>query len=215
MAKNLRKRSYDSRSRKKAAGLTRQEILEAARRVFLSKGYAAATMPAIAREAGVALDTVYATAGKKPALFRLLIEASLSGADEEVPAEERGYVQAIRAEKDAAKKLRIYAAALRSIQERLAPVFQVLQGAARVDRELGELWEEISERRARNMRLFAAELAKTGRLRGELSVAKAGDILWSMNSPEFFLLLVEGRGWSPEEFEEWLAEAWIRLLLET
>ncbi len=64
------------------------------------------------------------------------------------------------------------------------------------------------------MRLLAADLAATGRLRRQLSVEKTADIIWSMNSPEFYLLLVEQRGWSSKEFEEWLGDAWIRLLLE-
>jgi AcrR family transcriptional regulator len=212
--RRIKKRVYDSSSRQAAAGRTRQSILDAARRVFLEKGYAAATMPAIADAAGVALDTVYATVGKKPALFRLLIEMAISGSDRAVPAEERDYVQAIRQEKDAARKLQIYAAALRSIQQRLAPLFLVLQGAAPLDSELAALWESIAQRRARNMRLFAADLAATGRLRRHLSVAKAADIIWSMNSPEFYLLLVQQRGWSPKEFEDYLADSWIRLLLE-
>jgi AcrR family transcriptional regulator len=214
MTPTAKKRAYDSRARKEAAALTRESIIEAARRVFLDKGYAAATMPAIARAAGVALDTVYATVGKKPVLFRLLIEMAISGTETLVPAEERKYVREIRAEADAARKLRIYAAALRSIQQRLAPLFRVLQGAAPLDPELAALWQSISERRAKNMRLFAADLAATGRLRPHLSVAKAADIIWSMNSPEFYLLLVEQRGWSSKEVEDWLADAWIRLLLE-
>src|SRR5690349_974292 len=126
MIKNTGKREYDSSSRKEAAQLTRQNIIEVARRLFLEKGYAAATMPMIAQTAGVALDTVYATVGKKPALFRLLIEMAISGSAGAVPPEEREYVRAIRAETDAAKKLRIYAAALRSIQQELAPLFRVL-----------------------------------------------------------------------------------------
>jgi AcrR family transcriptional regulator len=214
MTKPVKKRVYDSSSRKEAARLTHRAIIEAARRVFIDRGYAGATMPAIAQAAGVALDTVYATVGKKPALFRLLIELAISGKDRAVPAEEREYVQAIRAETDAARKLRIYAAALRSIQERIAPLFRVLQGAAPLDPQLAALWRNISQRRAKNMRLFAADLAATGRLRQDLSVAKVADIIWSMNSPEFYLLLVEQRGWSPHEFEDWLADAWIRLLLE-
>jgi AcrR family transcriptional regulator len=214
MTKPVKKRVYDSSSRKEAARLTRQSIIDAARRVFLDKGYAATTMPAIAQASGVALDTVYATVGKKPALFRLLIETAISGSATAVPTEERDYVQAIRTEPDAARKLRIYAAALRSIQERLAPLFRVLQGAAPLDPELAALWQSISQRRAKNMRLFAADLAATGRLRPHLPLAKAADIIWSMNSPEFYLLLVEQRGWSPQEFEDWLADAWIQLLLE-
>ena len=194
--------------------MTRQLILDAARGVFLEKGYAAATMPAIAQVAGVALDTVYATVGKKPALFRLLIETAISGNDVPVPTEERDYVRAIRAEPDAAGKLRIYAAALRNIQSRLAPLFRVLQGAALLDAELATLWKSISERRARNMRLFAADLAVTGRLRSDFSIDKAADVIWAMNSPELYLLLIEQRGWSGEKFQAWLGEAWIRLLLE-
>lgn len=209
-----KKRKYDSRSRVEAAKATRQTIIDAARRLFLEKGYAAATMPAIAEAAGTALDTVYASVGKKPALFRLLIEMAISGTDKPVSAEERDYVRAIRAEREAARKLQLYAAALRVIQPRLAPLIRVLQGAASLDSELDALWHSISRRRAQNMRLLAGELAATGRLRPDVSESKAADIIWSMNSPEFYLLLVEQRCWSVEEYGEWLGEAWIRLLLQ-
>jgi AcrR family transcriptional regulator len=209
-----KRRKYDSTSRSEAAKTTRESIIHSARTVFLEKGYAAATMPAIARAAGTALDTVYATVGKKPALFRLLIEMAISGSDGAVPAEERDYVRAIRAEPDAARKLRLYAAALGRIQPRLAPLVRVLQGAASLDSELEALWQTISRRRADNMRLLAKDLASTGRLQSALSESKAADIIWSMNSPEFYLLLVEQRGWSLEEYERWLGDAWIQLLLE-
>jgi hypothetical protein len=63
-------------------------------------------------------------------------------------------------------------------------------------------------------RSFAADLASTGHMRQCLSVEKTADIIWSMNSPEFYLLLVEERGWSSKEFGDWLADAWVRLLLE-
>jgi AcrR family transcriptional regulator len=208
------KRKYDSTSRSEAAKATRELIINSARAIFLEKGYAAATMPAIAMAAGTALDTVYATMGKKPALFRLLIEMAISGSDRAVPAEERDYVREIRAETDAAQKLRLYAAALGRIQPRLAPLIRVLQGAASLDSELEGVWQAISQRRADNMRLLAKDLAATGRLRSGLSESKAADIIWSMNSPEFYLLLVEQRGWSLEEYERWLGDAWIQLLLE-
>ena len=171
-------------------------------------------MPAVAQAAGIALDTVYATVGKKPALLALLIETSISGTEVAVPPEERDYVRAIRSEQSAEGKLKIYAAALRSIQARLAPLFRVLQQAATVDPALAELWSGFAERRAHNMRLLAKELHSTGRLRRDLTVEAAADVLWSMNAPEYYLLLVEQRGWTPEEFEQWLGDAWCRLLLE-
>lgn len=213
MSKPTKRRPYDSRSRKVAANATRGLILEAARRLFVENGYAGTTMPAIAQSAGVSLDTVYAAVGKKPTLFKLLVETAISGRDEAVPAEERDYVRAIRAQPDAAGKVRLYAQALRNIQPRLAPLVHVLQAAARLDPELGVLWTEISQRRAANMRLLAEDLAATGHLAPGLSIGMAADILWSMNSPEFYMLLVEQRGWSPDVFEQWLAQAWIRLLL--
>jgi AcrR family transcriptional regulator len=215
MTRNRAKRTYDSSVRREAARATRQSILEAAQKVFLEKGYAAATMPAIAQAAGIALDTVYATVGKKAALFHLLVETAISGSDAAVPPEERDYVRSIRAEPDAAEKLRIYAGALRSIQSRLAPLFRVLQGAAPLDPELDALWQNISSRRAQNMQLLAKDLEATGSLRPELSIAKAADIIWSMNSPEFYLLLVEQRGWRARDFEQWLGDSWIRLLLKS
>jgi AcrR family transcriptional regulator len=212
--KKSAKRTYNSTSRREAAKARRQSIIDSALRMFLEKGYAATTMPAIANAAGIALDTVYATVGKKPALFRLLIEMAISGSDRAVPAEERDYVRAVRAEADAARKLRLYATALRGIQPRLAPLIRVLQGAAPLDPELNALWQNISQRRADNMQLMAKDLAATGRLRSDVTESKAADIIWSMNSPEFYLLLVEQRGWSLEEYERWLGDAWIQLLLE-
>jgi AcrR family transcriptional regulator len=215
MAKAVKRRKYDSSARKAAAQFTRQSIIDAARRVFMQNGYAGATMPAIAREAGIALDTVYAAVGKKPTLLRLLVETAISGRDRAVDANERDYVRAIRVEPDAEQKLKIYAAALRAIQPRLAPIFKVLRAAAMQDAELSTLWQEISQRRAANMLLLARNLAETGRLRRDLSIPKVADIIWSLSSPEFYLLLVEERGWSTEDFEHWLADAWARLLLET
>ena len=79
-----------------------------------------------------------------------------------------------------------------------------------LDSDLKALWQEIAERRAANMRVFAEDIASTGRMRPELSISAAADIVWSMNSPEYYLLLVEQRGWPVEEFEQWLGEAWIR-----
>jgi AcrR family transcriptional regulator len=208
------KRPYDASSRRQAAEMNRKAILDAARAMFCERGYAGTSMQAIAQVAGIALDTVYASVGKKPALFALLVESAISGADVAIPAQERAYVRAIKAEPDARRKLTIYAEALRTIQERLAPLFRVLQGAATTDAGLAELWNGIAERRAKNMKLLAKDLAETGRLRRDLSIDMVADVLWTMNSPEYYLLLVEGRGWQPLKFEEWLKDAWCRLLLE-
>jgi len=177
----------------------------------LEQGYVAATMAAIAERAGVALDTVYALVGRKPSLFRELIETAISGQDEAVPAEQREYVKLIQAQPKAARKLEIYAAAVTAIQTRLAPLVALVRDAAAADKQLASLWKEISDRRAANMRLLAADLARTGRLR--VGIEEAADVIWATNSPEFFLLMVRDRGWDPERFEAWLTATWKKLLL--
>src|SRR5712691_921508 len=174
------KRQYDASKRREAAARTRGAILKAAQALFGERGYAATPMAAIAAQAGVALDTVYASVGRKPELARLLIETAISGTSRAVPAEQRDYVQAIQATPDAGTKIGLYAAATRTIAGRLAPVLGVLQQAAPAAPELTALWREIAERRAANMRRFVAELATVAALRVDLD--QAADIVWATNA---------------------------------
>jgi len=207
-------RRYDTTRRREAAARTRRSILDAALQLFTEQGYTATTMAAIASAAGVAQDTIYASVGAKPQLFRLLIETAISGTSEAVPnAEERPYVQALMAEPTAAGKLEIYAAAVLPIRARMAPILQVLRQAAPTHPELAALWNEIGERRARNMLRFAEELDRTGGLGPGVTREEAADVLWATNDDEFYWLLVHRRGWTPERFGTWLAHTWKRLLL--
>jgi AcrR family transcriptional regulator len=205
------KRRYDATKRREAAARTRQTILDAALELFIARGYTSTSMSAIAARADVALDTIYASVGRKPELARLLIETAISGSTQAVPADERDYVQAIQAAPDAESKIQIYASAMRMIAGRLAPVLGMIQQAAGAEPELTSLWREISDRRAANMRRFAADLAAVGELR--VDVDEAADIVWATNAPELYQLLVGQRGWTPERYERFLADAWRRLLL--
>jgi AcrR family transcriptional regulator len=205
------KRRYDATGRRQAAERTRAAILDAARELFAERGYAATPMTAIAERAGVALDTVYASAGRKPELARLLIETAISGTDQAVPAEQRDYVQAIQAAPDARTKIAIYAAAITAIAPRLALVLSIIQQAGPDEPALAALWREIAERRAANMRRFVADLAAAAPLR--LDPDQAADVVWATNATEMYQLLVGQRGWSPERYERFLADTWQRLLL--
>ncbi len=176
------KRKYDASKRREAAARTREEILSAAQALFGDRGYAATPMTAIAERAGVALDTVYASAGRKPELARLLIETAISGSSQAVPA-----------------------------AGRLAPVLGIIQQAAPAEPELASLWREISERRAANMHRFVTDLAAVATLR--VDSGAAADIVWATNAPELYQLLVCQRGWTPERYEQFLADSWQRLLL--
>lgn len=205
------KRRYDATGRRQAAARTRTAILDAARELFTERGYAATPMTAIADRAGVAMDTVYAAAGRKPELARLLIETAISGTDQAIPAEQRDYVQRIQAAPDAETKIATYAAAITAIAPRLVLVLAIIQQAGPDEPELAALWNQIAERRAANMRRFVSDLAAVHPLR--LDPDQAADIVWATNATELYQLLVGQRGWTPERYQRFLTETWSRLLL--
>jgi AcrR family transcriptional regulator len=206
-------RNYQSTIRVERAARTRRAILDAAGARFTSQGYAATTVSQIASDAEVAVDTVYAVVGTKPALFRLLLETAISGTDRAVPAEQREYVQRIRATPRARDKLALYASSVRVISERLAPLQLVLRDAATQDGELARMRDEISARRANNMRLFADDLIATGDVRPDVGAEEIADVVWSTTAAEFYALLVSERGWAPSQFEHWLTDTWQQLFL--
>jgi len=209
----VKTRTYDAGLRRARSAHTRQRIIEAARDLIVQNGYRATTIAAVAARAEVNVDTIYQLVGRKPQLLRELIEQALSGVDRPVVAEERDYVKAMRAEPDPAKKLEIYAHAVCETQVRLAPLFLALRDASSTEPEAQEIWQEISARRAANMRKLVRDLRDAGGLRHGLSIDEAADVMWATNSSELFVLLTVERGWSTGRLERWLADTWRRLLL--
>ena len=207
------KRPYDNAGRRARSGETRRRIVDAARRLMVERGYRATTIAEVARASGVHVDTVYELVGRKPVLLRELIEQALSGTDRAVPALERPYVAAIRAEPDPARKIAIYAGATRDMLSRVAPLFLALRDASATEPEAQEVWRELSDRRAANMRTFVEDVASAGGLRPGLELDEAADTVWATNSAELYVLLTVERGWAPERYERWLADTWCRLLL--
>lgn len=210
---DVKTRAYDGAQRRAQSEETRERILVAARALIVERGYRAATLAEIARHAAVHVDTIYELVGRKPVLLRELIERALSGTPGTVQAEERGYVKAIRAEPQAARKLALYAHAVSEIQARLAPLYLALRDAAATEPEAAEVWQEISARRAANMTKLVHDLGATGLVRPDLPAQEAADVLWATNSSELYVLLTVERGWPAERYEAWLADTWCRLLL--
>lgn len=207
------KRGYESEKRRAQSEATRQRILVTARALVVERGYRGTTIAELARRADVHVDTIYELVGRKPLILRELVERAISGTDRPLDPFERDYVQEITAEPDAGRKLDLYAAAMRRILSQLAPLFLALRDASATDPEAAQVWSQISDRRATNMRLLAADLLATGQLRGGLSMDEVADTIWATNSPDLHRLLVQDRGWSPEHYQEWLANSWRRLFL--
>ncbi|MGE3285197.1 MAG: TetR/AcrR family transcriptional regulator [Pseudonocardia sp.] len=207
-----KKRPYDGTRRRAAAARTRAAVLRAAHELFTSRGYADTAVAEIAARAGVSVDTLYATVGRKPQLLLAVHDMELAGSDSPVAAADREYVRRMRAEPTAAGKIAIYAAALGEVLPRTVPLLVALRTAGASDPACREVWDAVRARRAGNMRLLAADLRSTGELREELDDDTVADLVWSMNDPEYFLLLAT-RGRTPAQYAALVRDVWTRTLL--
>ena len=207
------RRRYHSPRREAQAAETRREILEAAGRLFERDGYAATTMAAVASEAGVSLKTVYVAFETKAGVLRALWNLRLRGDDEETPVGEREWYRELLAEPDPEGQVRQNAHNARIGKERFAGVLEVIRSAASSDAEIASLWGRIQTEYRENQRAVAASVADKGALREGLEVERAADVLWALNNPDVWQLLVVLRGWTPDEYERWCADTAVAQLL--
>jgi AcrR family transcriptional regulator len=213
VAKVKSQRRYDSARRRDQARQTRSAILEAAQRLFGERGYASSTVEAIAAEAGVAVDTVYATFGSKRGVLSNLMDVRVGGDDQPLGVLDRPEPQRVRREPSQRRQLAAFAADVTAIIERSRPVDDIIRSAAAVDGEIATMRSRLHETRYQNMQQFVGWLAANGPLREGLSQGDAAAIVWSLTSPEIHRLLRVDRAWSPERYSEWLAETLTRTLL--
>jgi AcrR family transcriptional regulator len=211
----VKSRRYESPRRRKQAAETRARILEAARQLFETRGYAATSMNAIADDAGVALKTVYMAFESKGGLLRALWHVLLRGDEESAPVGERAWYREVLDEPDPVRQLRLNARNSRAVKERVAALMEVLQAAAPTDPEIGALWDRIQREFYENQRAIVRSLVRKKALKEGLGAARASDILWALNDPSLYRLLVGGRGWSPAQYERWLAETFCSQLLRS
>ena len=207
------KRSYSSPLRLAQARATRRAIVDAAARLFLERGYGPTTVDAIAEAAGVSRKTVFTSVGGKVEALKLAIDWAVVGDDEPVPLLERPHVQAGLAEPDARRILTDYAADVRVIHSRIAPLAAVVQEASGLEAGVRALAEQGRRQRLEGMKFLAQVLAERGALKPYLSASEAADILWLFNDPAMYQRLVVERQWSQERYQQWLTEALISLLI--
>ncbi|OII70064.1 MULTISPECIES: TetR/AcrR family transcriptional regulator [unclassified Streptomyces] len=202
-------------SRAEKARRTRLRMLDAAAGLFTERGWAGTTVEDIARTAGVGVQTVYFTFGTKRALLKELLDTAVAGDTDPVATLDRPWAREVLDAQEPARQLGLQAAGARRILERAAPVLDVVRGAAASDAELAELWRvNVSQRHAVQLRFAEALVAKTGgALRGGHDAGSAADVAAALLGPETYGLLVGGRGWTPERWEHWAADALVRQLL--
>jgi AcrR family transcriptional regulator len=193
--------------RQRQAEETRRRIAEAARRLFVMRGYAGTTIEAVARKAGVAVQTVYAVFASKRGLLTELMDRATFG-----PAYQKLVNQAVATE-DPVARLRIAARIARQVHDSWRGEIELLRGAGVVAPELAALERERENRRFEAQKPVIDHLAQTGRLRRGLKVSEARDVLWALTGREFYRNLVVQRGWSSDHYEDWLGDLLVSALV--
>ena len=205
------KRRYDSTRRRAQAEATRREILESAERLFAEHGYAGTTIAAIAADARVAPKTVYLAFETKAGLLRALWNLRLRGDADEVPVADREWFIEVLEEPDPARTLTLNARNSRRVKERFGPLSTIVAGAASLDADVAAMLKRIQTDFYENQQRVVESIEDA--LRPELDVARATDILWTLNHPDVWHHLVFDRGWTPEQYEAWFADAACQQLL--
>jgi len=203
----MKKRPYKSLVRKRQAGDTRRRIVDAARQLLRSAGYDGMTIEAIAQRAEVSAQSVYAIFRSKTGILTELLDQSTFG-DE--------YEEAVRqamSASDPETRLRLAARIARQIHEPLSAAFDLLRGAGVVAPELAKLEQQRERLRYERQERMIISLRDAKRLRLGLNHQTARDIFWMLTGRDVYRMLVRERGWSPQKYQDWLADTLVHSLL--
>lgn len=193
--------------------MARAAVVEAARRLFLERGYGATTIEAISELADVPPATVYRLFSSKHGILKSLLDVSIVGDDEKTPMADRPQVRTLLAEGDPREQLAGFVAITARVNAEIAPLYRVLVSAAGTDTDAAALLDALTGQRQQGQRLIARSLARAGALRPGLRERDAADIIHALLSPELYRLLVIDRGWKAERYQPWLAKTLIDQLL--
>jgi len=195
-----------SRAPQARTRLARRAVLDAARTLFVERGYGSTTIEAISTESDVPQATVYRLFSSKHGILKALVDTSVAGDDEPVAVAERPQVRSLLEAPAAREAVARLAAVSVDINSRTEPVYRILLSAADSDAEAAALLRQLTEQRQEGQGRVATVLARSKSLRPGLSPGDAADVIHALASPELFRLLVIDRGWSPVRYERWLAE---------
>lgn len=209
----VKRRGYDNSRRLAQARATRSEVVAAARRLFIERGYAGTTIDAIGQEAEVPLATVYRLFGSKRGILASILDVAFGGDDVPIAFKDRPSVQAALAEPVPSQLLKRFAHICRELLDRSAPIQEVLRSAANVDADAKDMLSVTKQQRLTGQSRIAQALAERHALAAGIDQAMAADIVYVLMSPEVHRILTLERNWSVDQYEEWLAAALCALLL--
>jgi AcrR family transcriptional regulator len=207
------KSSFDGKRGQARTRLARAAVVDAARTLFLERGYGATTIEAISALSDVPPATVYRLFSSKRGILKALLDVSIVGDDEAVPLADRPHVRSLFANPDPKNQLASFAGITARVNSRTAPIYRILVSAAGSDPDAAALLDEQTRQRREGQGLIARSLARAGALRPKLRERDAADVIHALMSPEVYGLLVIDRGWPPERYERWLTGILIDQLL--
>lgn len=206
-AVNPDRRAYSSPLRRRQAEATRAAVLRAARELFVEQGYGATTVEQVAARAGVSKPTVFSAVGNKQSLLKVVRDVAMAGDDEPVAVSERPAATAVVDEPDQDRAVALAASAIVAVSVRYAAIDAVLRGAAAAgEDELRALWESSERQRLDGARFWITTLAAKRPLPDGVDLDTAVDTMWLLMAPDIHLRLLDGRGWSPDRVEAWVAD---------
>ena len=200
-------RKYTSPLRERQANQTRANILDATQRLLLAHGYARTTIEAIAREAGVSKQTVYAVFRSKRGIVAGLLDHAM--------LTDRLYELCDRSLETANvhEALRITAQLVLQVHESLSPVFDLLRGAGVLDPELARIENESRCCHRDDQEMHVRFLLNGRRLKDGVTLEMAQDVFWCLTSRDVYRMLAQERGWTGESYTRWLYEMLVSSLL--
>jgi AcrR family transcriptional regulator len=195
------RKAYDSPIRAEQASLTRRRVLDAAREQFVERGFAQVTIASIARQAGVARETVYKTFGSKADLLKAAYDVAVAGDDDPTPLLARPEVVELLDSGDLEQVAAAYGRTTAGIALRVAPLITAMAAAGNHP-ELEQIVARMKDERLRGTRALFRRLcpgAPPAALTDEVEAH------WALIAPEVALLLLRDRGWSADQYGRWLA----------
>jgi AcrR family transcriptional regulator len=195
--------------------LARRAVVEAARALFVDRGYGATTIEAVSDRSDVPPATVYRLFSSKLGILKALLDVSIAGDDQAIPLLDRPEIAALLSEPDPEKLVAGFARINVAINERSGQIYQILASAACSEPEAANLLGQYMQQRQQGQGQIARALARAGVLRADLQERDAADIIHVFMSPEVYRLCVTDRGWSRARYERWLKNALVQQLLPT
>jgi AcrR family transcriptional regulator len=205
------RRPYDASRRQAEAKARQHRVVDAARKLFLQRGYGPTTIGDIAEAADVSIQFVYVAFESKAGILSRVVEMAISGDEAAPPVLEQPAGQTILAEPDLAKRLRGIVHLARLSHERAAALIQLVESARGGDPSLGTLAEKIDASLHQDARVFV-DAVPTKTMRRDISRQEAADLVYMLFAARNWTALVEHCGWTPEQYERWLTEIITRLL---